>query len=116
MSQAHTELIEPLLKELQRRNATDVQITVGSPPMLRIDGHLAPSEMNTPLTGENPSRLVRSVLGPELVDRYDANLEVDFAFPWASYGRFRGNAFFQRGESAMAVRMQPLEIPTVKQT
>ena len=34
MSQAHTELIEPLLKELQRRNATDVQITVGSPPSI----------------------------------------------------------------------------------
>ena len=59
MSQAHTELIEPLLKELQRRNATDVQITVGSPPMLRIDGHLTPSEMSQPLTGEDTELRVR---------------------------------------------------------
>jgi twitching motility protein PilT len=115
MSQAHTELIEPLLKELQRRNATDLQITVGSPPMLRIDGHLEPSEMSEPLTGEDTSRLVRSVLGSELVDRYDANLEVDFAFPWEGYGRFRGNAFFQRGDSAMALRLIPFEIPTFEQ-
>jgi twitching motility protein PilT len=114
MADVNIEIIEPLLRQLWDSRATDLHLTVGSAPLVRIDGALAPLEA-PPLTFDDTQRLVTGLLGPELTARFRTDLEVDFAFSWGTKGRFRGNAYHQRGNAALALRLIPFQIPTFEQ-
>ncbi|HEY3672881.1 MAG TPA: type IV pilus twitching motility protein PilT [Acidimicrobiia bacterium] len=114
MAEVSSTSIEPLLQQLWDRRATDLLITVGTPPLVRVDGALAPLDLPV-LTSDDTERLVSNLLGTELGDRFKAEYEVDFAFSWGDRGRFRGNAFHQRGCAALALRLIPFQIPTFEQ-
>ena len=107
--------LEPLLQELWRHRATDLLLTAGSPPLMRIDGVVTPLAGASPLTDADTASTVRTLLGPTDFDRFEQQREHDFAFSWGDVGRFRGNAFHQRGTVALALRLIPMQIPTYEQ-
>ena len=107
--------IEHLLHALWDRGGSDVHLTVGSRPLLRVDGRLAPVHEEEVLTPERLEKLILSVLGDRLTQRFIKDKEVDFSFSWGNRARLRGNAFLQRGNPALALRLIPFYIPTFDQ-
>lgn len=104
--------IDPWLQELWDRKGTDLLLTAGAPPLLRIDGQLQPYDSLPALTPTEVDKLVSQVLGDDLMAKFDFEGEVDFSFSWQDRARFRGNAFRQRHSSALALRLIPFAIPS----
>ena len=92
--------IETLLDEVIKKKASDLHIQVGLPPMLRIDGALVAGNGATPLKEENVETLVYSILDEEQKQILLKDKEYDFSFSFGDLGRFRVNAFHERGNLA----------------
>ena len=107
--------IEAYLNELMERRATDLHIAAGSPPMIRIDGSLQPLHGSEPLTPEETTLIVDRLVGPDDLDRFNEDRQLDFSFPWGDQARFRANAYYQRNSPAVALRLIPTDIPTPQQ-
>ena len=103
--------IERYLTVLALHNATDLHLTAGAPPLLRIDGKLVPLD-EPALDGPHVDRLVLGLLDGELLDRFHREKEIDFSFSWREQIRFRANVFRQQGTVALALRAIPFDIPT----
>ena len=101
--------MEELLNLIVQRGGSDLHISVGSPPRIRVDGKLIDTEYE-PLMPEATNKLVYSVLGADQVAKFEKNLELDFSFGVASLGRFRTNAFIQRSTVAAVLRVIPFEV------
>ncbi|MBM4060744.1 MAG: type IV pilus twitching motility protein PilT [Planctomycetes bacterium] len=101
--------MEELLNLLVQRGGSDLHISVGSPPKIRIDGKLVDTEYE-PLMPEAAKKLIYSVVGPDLVAKFEKNLEIDFSFGVTNLGRFRTNVFLQRGSVAAVMRLIPFEV------
>ena len=104
--------LRSLLEEVIEREASDLHVTVGERPMLRIDGHIVPARSPSPLSGKDTLQLAYSVLTEGQKKRFELDDELDFSFGIASLARFRGNLFKQRGQVAMVVRRIPMKIPS----
>src|SRR3954447_3053688 len=104
--------IDAYLQRLWDASGTDLLLTAGAPPLLRIDGKLKPYDGADPLTPQQIDKIVANVLGEDLQAKFDFEGEVDFSFSWKNQARFRGNAFRQRQSSALALRLIPFYIPT----
>jgi len=111
----NTESISPWLKMLWEQGGSDLLLTGGSAPRLRVDGRLRPIEGTKAMTGEEVDQIVRSLLDPAQVTIFEENLDVDFSFSWEDKARLRASAFTQRGLTGLAVRMIPAQIPTFEQ-
>jgi twitching motility protein PilT len=107
--------IEALLQQLWEAKATDLLLTVGAPPLCRVDGQMAPLDEADPLTAADTERLIVGCLGKVGAAQLKAERELDFSFNWQNRVRYRGNAFFQRNTMALSLRVIPLEIPTLDQ-
>ena len=92
------------------RNASDIHLTVGIPPTYRIDGALV-SLVENKLTPEDTLYLVKQALDESRLNKLEEYGEIDFSYSIPTIGRFRVNAFKQRGSYAMVLRIIPLEIP-----
>jgi twitching motility protein PilT len=92
------------------RNASDIHLTVGMPPTYRIDGALV-SLVENKLTPEDTLYLVNQALDESRLKKLEEVGEIDFSYSIPTIGRFRVNAFKQRGSYAMVLRIIPLEIP-----
>ncbi len=103
-----------LLEEMIQRDSTDLHLTIGSPPMFRVDGELIPSNYEV-MTPESIQQLVYSVLNDQQKKKFEMEWELDFSFGIAGLSRFRGNAFLQRGSIAAALRTIPFEIRGFKE-
>jgi twitching motility protein PilT len=101
--------MEELLNLMVQRGGSDLHLSVGSPPRVRIDGRLIETEYE-PLMPEVAKKLVYSVLGADQVAKFEKNLELDFSFGVTNLGRFRTNAFIQRGTVAAVLRVIPFEV------
>jgi len=106
--------IEPLLEEVIKRRASDLHLQVGLPPILRIDGSLAPLKDSQALNEQSVEALVYSVLDEEQRQILNKDKEFDFSFAFGTLGRFRVNAFHERGNLAAAFRLIPNSIPSVE--
>jgi len=107
--------IEPLLDEVLKRDASDLHLQVGLPPMLRIDGALTQVE-NPMMLGPNDVRsLAYSVLDEKQRKMLEEDLELDFSFAYGNLARFRVNAFHEKGNLAVALRLIPTKIRTVEE-
>lgn len=95
------------------KNASDLHLIVGVPPMLRIDGELLAIPNEPVLTPEVLANHLKTVLITEELERLTVNKEVDFSLAFSDKARFRVNAYTQRASLAAAFRRIPLEIPTV---
>lgn len=105
--------IELLLEDVIRKRASDLHIQVGLPPMLRIDGSLNPIPGFEPLNEEQVEGLVFAVLDQDQQQILMKDKEFDFSFAFGDLGRFRVNAFHERGNLAAALRLIPNEIKTI---
>lgn len=101
-----------LVKNAVDNNASDIHITVGIPPILRIDGSLLSVEDNN-LSASDTEKLVKQVLDDEQLMELETNGQIDTSYSSPGVGRFRINAYKQRGSFGMAIRVIPLKIPTI---
>lgn len=106
--------IEPLLEEVIRRDASDLHIQVGLPPMLRVDGALSPLTGMAAMSPEQIDEIIFSLLDEEQKEIYIHDKEIDFSFAYGDLGRFRVNAFHERGNPAGAFRLIPNKIRTLE--
>jgi twitching motility protein PilT len=104
--------IDALLSALWQAGGTDLLLSVGLPPMLRVDGSLSPAPEAHVLTAEDTDTLLAEVLTPDQAQAWGRSHEYDFSFSWRDDARIRGNAFTQRGLTAVALRMIPRTIPS----
>ena len=115
MRSTNTDSISKWLQLLWEQGGSDLLLTGGSAPRLRVDGRLRPVEGAEAMTGEEVDQIVRSLLDPAQAKIFEENLDVDFSFPWEDKARLRASAFTQRGLTALAVRLIPTQIPTFDQ-
>jgi twitching motility protein PilT len=104
--------IEAFLAVLWEAGGSDLHLTAGSPPLIRVDGQLRPLPHAKVLDEAETERVVLAVLGQDLAARFRAEKQVDFGLSWGNRARLRGNAFLQRGTVALALRLIPSVIPT----
>lgn len=107
--------IEILLEEVVKRKASDLHIQVGLPPMIRVDGALIPATGADVLTEESVEALVFAILDDDQKQILLKDKEFDFSFAFGDLGRFRVNAFHERGNLAAALRLIPNEMLTIEQ-
>lgn len=107
--------IEPLLDEVVKKKASDLHLQVGLPPMLRVDGKLTPVPSTDILNEEAVETLVFAILDEDQKQILLKDKEFDFSFAYGDLGRFRVNAFHERGNMAAALRLIPNEILSIEQ-
>lgn len=107
--------IEVLLDEVVKKKASDLHLQVGLPPMLRIDGSLTPVTGADPLNEEAVEALIFAILDEDQKQILLKDKEFDFSFAYGELGRFRVNAFHERGNLAAALRLIPNEILSTEQ-
>jgi len=95
------------------RNASDIHITVGLPPVLRINGELIILEEDK-LMPKDTKKLIYEALNEKLINILEEKGEVDTSFSSPGIGRYRINAYKQRGSYGMALRIIPLEVPSIE--
>lgn len=106
--------IESLLEEVIRKNASDLHLQVGLPPMLRVDGALTPVMAIDPLDEQAVESLVFAILDQDQKQILLKDKEFDFSFAFGTLGRFRVNAYHERGNLAAALRLIPNEIKNIE--
>ena len=104
--------LRALLEEMIEREASDLHITAGERPKLRIDGDITDSTVNEVLTPKDTLQLAYSVLTENQKKRFETEDELDFSFGIQNLARFRGNVFKQRGCVAVVIRMIPFNVKT----
>ena len=107
--------IQQLLLEVIKRKASDLHLTVGALPTLRVDGSLTPLEGEKPLMAEDVQGLVFSILTEEQKEILLANKELDFSFALGEVARFRVNVYHQKGYLAASLRLIPAKIKTLEE-
>ena len=105
--------LHQLLKLMVAKEASDLHLTCGTPPHLRIDGHLVPLR-SSPLTAEDTRRLCYSFLKETQRETFNKNHELDLSFGVKDLCRFRVNIFMQRGTVAGAFRVIPNAIAQLR--
>jgi twitching motility protein PilT len=103
---------DTLIEALWAERGTDLLITAGMPPQIRVSGALQPLAYQPILTGTDTETLLTQLLTPAQAEARGNAYEYDFSFSWRNTARIRGNAFRQRGDTAIALRMIPRKIPT----
>lgn len=104
--------LRALLEEMIARDASDLHVTAGERPKLRIDGEIANSNIEFVMTPKDTLQLAYSVLTENQKKRFEMEDELDFSFGIQNLARFRGNCFKQRGCVSMVIRQIPFNIKT----
>lgn len=104
--------IKELIEVAIREGASDIHITVASPPLIRVNGKIRRMAMEK-ITPEISHNLAREVVSQEYWQKFLKNGEVDCSFSLHGLGRFRVNVYKQRGSACMALRVVSLNIPTI---
>lgn len=108
------EIVE-LLKTAVGMGASDLHIKVGSPPVVRINGALSPIANAPRITHEDAIKIAFSVMTPAQREVFKKKNDIDFAYGVSGLGRFRCNAFVQRGTVGVVFRAIPMKIPTIEE-
>jgi twitching motility protein PilT len=104
--------LRALLEEMIEKNASDLHLTAGERPKLRIDGDIVSASAEEILSPKDTLSLAYSVLTENQKKRFELDDELDFSFGVQNLARFRGNVFKQRGCVAMVLRMIPFNVLT----
>ncbi|HXG28468.1 MAG TPA: PilT/PilU family type 4a pilus ATPase [Nevskiales bacterium] len=107
-------LVQELLRRLKQQNGSDLFITAGFPPALKVDG-LVTKAMDQPLTAEQSAVMVRALMNDRQIKEFEATNECNFAISPRDIGRFRVSAFVQQGRVGAVLRVITTEIPTFEQ-
>jgi twitching motility protein PilT len=104
-----------LLEEMIERDASDLHITAGERPKLRIDGEITNAKYETVLSPKETLQIAYSVLTENQKKRFEMEDELDFSFGIQDLARFRGNCFKQRGCVSLVIRQIPIAIKTFEE-
>ena len=110
----YREKLEKLFLLTAQQNASDLHLSVGFKPTLRIDGNLIPIAKEAVLNSESSEGLVHELLSDGQRATLKTDREVDFAYAFGDKARFRVNAFYQRGFLTAALRLIPSDIKTIE--
>src|ERR1035437_7581488 len=105
-----TEFMYSLLRAMLAKKGSDLFITVGFPPAMKVDGKMTPMS-NQVLSGSHTSELARSIMNDKQAAEFEASKECNFAIAPAGIGRFRVNCFVQQGKIGMVLRTITTTIP-----
>jgi len=103
-----------VLQQMVQHNASDLHLKVGRPPTLRIDGHMVSLELPA-LKQEDLRSLAEQIMAPKNIKEFSEQKESDFALAVPGIGRFRVNAYQQRGTIAYALRTVPFQAKTISE-
>lgn len=106
--------IDEILRMAVERKASDIHITAGLPPMVRLDGDIVALPYQI-LTDEESRRLVYEILNDDDLQKFEQTHELDFGYSVKNLARFRTNVYMQRNAVAAALRMIPTRIPTFQE-
>jgi twitching motility protein PilT len=115
MSETASPRLEPWLQTLWDRGGSDLLLSGGSAPRIRVDGRLQPIEGEAELTGDDVDKIGKPLLTPEQLMIFEEQMDVDFAFSWGDRARIRGSIFTQRSQTALALRIIPARIPSFEE-
>src|SRR5690606_38522977 len=101
-----------LLRLMVQKNGSDLFITAGFPPAIKIDGRITP-QSNQALTPQHTSELARAVMNDRQAAEFEATKECNFAVSPTGIGRFRANAYIQQGRVGLVLRTIAQEIPAL---
>jgi twitching motility protein PilT len=104
------EALKSALHAVVEAKGTDLVLTIGEPPMVRVDGAIAPVDGHRVIDDELMREYLNDLLHGDLTG-LERDRDADFSFSYGPY-RFRGNAFFQRGKPAISLRLMQTDIPT----
>ena len=107
-----TPSVDLLLDVLWTLGGSDLLLTAGTSPRIRVDGELRPAPDTASLSPADTERLTASVLSTPQQATFAAGTDIDFSFSWRETARIRGSAFRQRGAVALALRLMPFRIPS----
>jgi twitching motility protein PilU len=105
-------LMQDLLRRMVERKGSDLFVTAGFPPAIKIDGEIRP-QTNQPLTPEQSATLTRAIMNDKQTRDFDATKECQFAIAPQGIGRFRASAFIQQGHTGCVIRTINAKIPTL---
>ena len=106
-------LMQDLLRRMVERKGSDLFITAGFPPAIKVDGEICP-QTEKPLTPEQSAVLSRAIMNDKQTRDFDATKECQFAITPPGIGRFRASAFVQQGHTGCVIRMINPKIPTIE--
>ena len=107
-------LTQNLLRKMVERNGSDLFLTYGFPPAIKVDGTIHKAT-DTALTEDQAAMMVRSIMNDRQIKEFDATKECNFAISPQGIGRFRVSAFIQQGYVGAVLRTITTEIPTVEE-
>jgi twitching motility protein PilT len=107
--------IDDLLEQMVAHNASDLHVTVGSPPAFRVRGHIVRAEGYEPLTSDDTRTLLYRVLSSEQQKQFELKRQLDFAYSMPGLARFRVNVYYQREAVSAAFRLIPQEIKSLEE-
>jgi twitching motility protein PilU len=107
-------LTQNLLRKMVERNGSDLFITHGFPPAIKVDGTIHKAT-DTPLTADQSAMMVRSIMNDKQIKDFDSTKECNFAIAPQGIGRFRVSAFIQQGYVGAVLRTITTEIPTLEE-
>jgi twitching motility protein PilT len=106
--------IDDLLEQMVARGASDLHVTVGSEPVIRLNGHLSRLEEFSRLSPDDTQRLLYRILSTEQQKHLEINRQIDISHSIPGLARFRVNVYFQRESLGAAFRMIPAELKTLE--
>lgn len=111
----YQEVISRIFEKALAENASDIHISTGKPPTVRIDGRLIPMKDEKIVGPDDTKGITFAILGPERKEEFLQRKELDFSYEYKHKTRFRGNAFFQQGLVSLALRIIPSKIKTIEE-
>jgi twitching motility protein PilT len=112
---ALTYSIDDLLEQMVARKASDLHISVASPPAVRVRGEVERLEDHEPLSSEETQQLLYRILSSEQQKHFELNRQLDFSYSIPGLARFRVNVYFQRESIGAAFRLIPTELKTLEE-
>jgi len=106
--------IDDILRASQQMKASDIHLSVGLPPMVRLDGKLVPTRWDV-VGPRDAQRMVYDVLTSDQIEKFERTKELDFSYGVAGLGRFRFNVYRQKGSVGCSIRAIPAKIPSLDQ-
>ena len=107
--------VDDLLEQVVVRGASDLHVTVGSEPVVRVNGHLERLEDFARLTPEDTQRMLYLILSTEQQKHFEVKRQIDISYSIPGLARFRVNVYFQRESLGAAFRLIPAELKTLEQ-
>lgn len=106
--------IDDLLRIIVEKGGSDLHVSVGIPPVIRVDGQLLPTSYDK-VTPQDAQRLIYDILTDDQIQRFETHFELDFSYQLAKLSRFRVNVYRGKGNVGFVMRVIPARIPTLKE-